>query len=93
MNTIARHLKIRGRVQGVGFRHFMLRGAHDLHITGWVRNCADGSVEAVVAGTPDAINSMLARAQRGPSHANVTEFEVTETDGSFERFEMRPTED
>jgi acylphosphatase len=91
MNAIAKHLKIRGRVQGVGFRQFMLRAARDLHITGWVRNRADGSVEAVVAGMPDAVHMMLERARRGPSHAMVTDFEVTEAHESFERFDALPT--
>jgi acylphosphatase len=92
MNTIAKHLLIRGRVQGVGFRHFMNRHAHDLHVTGWVRNRRDGSVEAVIAGTPDAVHAMLERARRGPSHAMVTDFEVTAATGSFVQFEMRATE-
>jgi acylphosphatase len=91
MNTIARHLRIRGRVHGVGFRQFMLHAAHDLHITGWVRNRADGSVEAIVAGTPDAVHMMLERARRGPSHATVTGFEVTEAHESFARFDTLPT--
>ena len=47
---IVKHLQIRGRVQGVGFRHFMVRGAAELHVTGWVRNRRDGSVEAMVCG-------------------------------------------
>jgi acylphosphatase len=92
MNSIARHLQIRGRVQGVGFRQFMLRTAQELHVTGWVRNRADGSVEAIVAGAPDAVHMMLERARHGPSHARVTGFEVTEVAEKFERFEMRPTE-
>jgi acylphosphatase len=92
MNTIAKHLTIRGRVQAVGFRQFMLHAAHDLHITGWVRNRADGSVEAVISGTPEAVHMMLERVRRGPSHARVTDFEITDAHGSFERFEMRTTE-
>ena len=91
MNTIAKHLKIRGRVQGVGFRQFMARAAHDLHIAGWVRNCADGSVEAVIAGMPDAVHMMLERARHGPSHAMVTDFEVTDAHANFERFDTLPT--
>ena len=91
MNTIAKHLTIRGRVQGVGFRHFMNRTARELHVTGWVRNRGDGSVEAVIAGMPDAVHMMIERARRGPPHAMVTDFEVTAATGSFARFEMRPT--
>jgi acylphosphatase len=93
MDIIAKHLTIRGRVQGVGFRHFINRNARDLHVTGWVRNRHDGSVEAVIAGTAEAVQTMLERARRGPSHAMVTDFSVTSATGSFARFEMRPTED
>ncbi len=91
MNTLAKHLKISGRVQGVGFRQFMLHAAHDLHVTGWVRNRADGSVEAVIAGPPAAVQTMTERARRGPPHAMVTEFEVTDAHEKFERFETLPT--
>ena len=70
----------------------MNRAARDLHVTGWVRNRHDGSVEAVVAGTPGAVHAMIECARRGPSQAVVTEFEVTAATGSFEQFEMRPTE-
>ena len=92
MDTIAKHVTIRGRVQGVGFRHFINRNAHDLHVTGWVRNRRDGSVEAVIAGTAEAVHMMLERARRGPSHAMVTDFRVSDASGSFERFQMRGTE-
>jgi acylphosphatase len=92
MNTIAKHLNIRGRVQGVGFRYFMLHTAQELHVTGWVCNRADGSVEAVISGPPDAVHAMLERARRGPGHAAVTNIDVTEVQETYERFEMRPTE-
>jgi len=91
MNDFARHLVIRGRVQGVGFRQFMLRTAHELEITGWVRNRTDGSVEAVVAGTPQAVDAMIERARRGPRNATVTGFDVTDAQAGFERFETLAT--
>lgn len=89
--TTVKHLTIRGRVQGVGFRQFMARSARDLGITGWVRNRADGSVEAVVAGTPEAVQRMLERARRGPTHATVTDIAVEDGDATFESFETLPT--
>ena len=91
MDTIAKHLKIGGRVQGVGFRQFMARAAHDLHVTGWVRNRHDGGVEAIVSGTPDAVHMMIERARREPSHAMVTDFEITDAHANFERFDTLPT--
>ena len=91
MHPIAKHIIIRGRVQGVGFRQFMVHAAHDLHVTGWVRNRHDGSVEAMIVGTPEAVHMMLERARRGPAHAQVTDFHVTEAHGEFARFDMLPT--
>ena len=89
---MAKHLKISGRVQGVGFRYCMAEEAGRLGVTGWVRNRRDGSVEAVVDGTPDAVAAILEWARHGPPAAHVTEVQVSEVPGSFERFEMRPSE-
>jgi acylphosphatase len=90
--AMAKHLKISGRVQGVGFRYSMSGEAGRLGATGWVRNRRDGTVEAVIDGAPSAVEALLAWARRGPRGAHVTEVEVAEIPESFERFEMRPTE-
>ena len=87
-----KHLKITGRVQGVGYRHFMNRTAHELHVTGWVRNRHDGSVEAMIEGTAEAVYTLIERARRGPQHAMITDFRVAEGHGSYERFDMLSTE-
>jgi acylphosphatase len=89
---MARHLRISGRVQGVGFRYSMAEEAERLGVTGWVRNRRDGTVEAVVDGAKDAVDAILAWTRRGPSGASVAGVEVAEIPESFERFEMRPTE-
>jgi acylphosphatase len=91
---MAKHLRISGRVQGVGFRYSMLEEAERLGATGWVRNRRDGTVEAVVDGTQDAVDAILAWARRGPrgAGASVTGVEIAEIPGSFERFDVRPTE-
>jgi acylphosphatase len=91
MNTIAKHLTIQGRVQGVGYRHYIAYKARQFQITGWVRNRADGSVEAVISGTPEAVQAMLERAQRGPPAAAVTTIEIADSHETFERFETLPT--
>jgi acylphosphatase len=89
---MVRHLDIFGHVQGVGFRYHFMEQAQGLGITGWVRNRRGGSVEAVIAGTPEAVAAMLAWARRGPGSARVERVEVGDTEGAFSSFELRPTE-
>ena len=89
---MAKHLKIKGLVQGVGFRDAMCREADRLGVTGWVRNCRDGSVEAIVDGAPSAVDGIIAWARRGPPAARVTAVNVSDASGSFTGFDWRPTE-
>jgi acylphosphatase len=90
---VARRLAIRGTVQGVGYRYAMQRQANRLGIAGWVRNRADGSVEALVQGDGQAVEALIAWARSGPPAARVQEVTVspaapaTDTSG----FELRPT--
>jgi acylphosphatase len=88
---VTRRLAIRGIVQGVWFRESMRQEAERLGVTGWVRNRADGSVEAVVQGTPETVESLLAWARRGPPQARVDGVEVAAAEGDFARFEKRAT--
>jgi acylphosphatase len=89
---MVKRLKITGRVQGIGFRYYMNHEARKLGITGWVRNCSDGSVEAIVSGTPKAVETIIAWARAGPPAAVVDNVEISATDGSFDCFETLPTE-
>jgi acylphosphatase len=66
-----RHVTIRGRVQGVGYRYFVEQAARSRDLEGWVRNRRDGSVEAVFAGPAEAVTAMIAACRRGPSSARV----------------------
>ncbi len=86
---VTRRLVARGRVQGVWFREGMRQEAARLGITGWVRNRMDGSVEAVVQGSPGAVEAMLAWAHRGPEAAHVASLEVSEAAGDYAQFEKR----
>ena len=63
---LIRHVVIRGRVQGVGYRAWTEYTAIDHGLDGWVRNRRDGSVEAVFAGTSDAVADMIEACRRGP---------------------------
>ena len=56
---VRKHIIFRGRVQGVGFRYHSTYKAGNLGLTGWVRNCYDGSVEMEVQGDPNQINELI----------------------------------
>jgi acylphosphatase len=83
------HLHIEGRVQGVWFRESMRREAERLGVTGWVRNLPDGSVEAVVQGSVEAVDALLEWSKTGPPMARVERVELSVTEGHFTVFEKR----
>jgi acylphosphatase len=89
------HLKIAGRVQGVGYRDALRAEALARGIGGWVRNRRDGTVEAIVQGAPDALEALLAWARRGPPAASVQRVQASPAEGALDQpyagFEMRPT--
>jgi acylphosphatase len=71
ITRVIRHLTVRGRVQGVGYRAFVEREALKRGVEGWARNLKDGSVEAVLAGPPDAVEAVIEACRRGPFNARV----------------------
>ena len=73
----ARLLRIEGRVQGVGYRDWLLREANRLGLHGWVRNRPDGSVQALVDGEEGAVRTLLTACRRGPLMARVDRIEET----------------
>jgi acylphosphatase len=75
-----RHVVIRGRVQGVGYRAFTEYAALGRGLEGWVRNRRDGAVEAVFAGSPEAVAEMIEACRAGPPGARVDA--VDEREGS-----------
>jgi acylphosphatase len=88
-------LLIRGRVQGVSYREALREEAVRLGVTGWVRNLADGSVEAVLQGKPDDVGALTAWARRGPPAARVESVAcgppAVGQDRPYARFERWPS--
>ena len=85
------HARIRGAVQGVGYRFTTVRHAQHLGIEGWVRNDADGSVEVFAQGTEPALEELRAFLETGPTGARVAvaEIEPVAPDPGLRGFEMR----
>jgi len=75
---IRRRVVVRGRVQGVWFRASTRDAARRAGVDGWVRNLADGCVEAVFEAGPGAVATLLGFCREGPSSAEVTDIEVFE---------------
>jgi acylphosphatase len=76
--VVRRRVIVHGWVQGVGFRFAVARAADARGIAGWVRNRADGTVEAVFEGEPDAVESVLRICRAGPRGAEVSRVDVVE---------------
>ena len=85
-------ITVRGRVQGVGYRDWIVRRARALKLDGWVRNRSDGSVEIMASGEGSAVEELVQAAHRGPPSAHVTEARVEDSDEEVGvGFALRPT--
>lgn len=92
MGKRALHVKIEGRVQGVGYRAWVVQTAQGLGLKGWVRNRNDGSVELVITGGPRRMEDMLRRCEVGPLHARVRSVNIVgENSNTFDKFDVKPT--
>lgn len=87
---VARRLLIHGVVQGVSYRASAAAVARRLGLAGWVRNRADGSVEALAAGPEDKVEAFTAWARRGPPSARVSRVEVFDAAAEGPGFSVRP---
>lgn len=67
----AKRYRVRGQVQGVGFRNFVMQNASALGVRGWVRNDDDGSVEVFAVGSPEQLSELAGYLWKGPRWAEV----------------------
>jgi acylphosphatase len=85
------HVFVSGKVQGVSFRAFVQKEAEALGVQGWVKNLADGRVEAVAEGPKEKVDALLEKMKKGPATARVEKMEVAEeaATGEFAKFEVK----
>lgn len=76
MESARRHVVVHGFVQGVGFRFAVERAARSRGVAGWVRNRADGTVEAVFEGRPEDVEALVDLCRQGPRGADVERVDV-----------------
>ncbi len=90
LNNIREHLIIEGLVQGVWFRESTRRQAVSLGVSGWVKNRADGTVEALLEGPEDAVLKLVDWCRKGPTAAGVTGIHETKEvwRGEFNSFDV-----
>jgi acylphosphatase len=90
MNPVRVRCVVHGRVQGVYFRAATQQQAQRLGLTGWVRNCSDGTVEVEAEGEPTHVQQLVEWCQHGPPGAYVTHLETTwdEAAGHWTAFEI-----
>ncbi|MBI1210065.1 MAG: acylphosphatase [Alphaproteobacteria bacterium] len=73
-------LRIKGEVQGVGYREWAIREASNRRLNGWVRNRGDGSVEMLISGPDAVVQDMLRATTQGPPAAQVTKIDIFRED-------------
>ena len=88
---VRRHIFLSGRVQGVFFRENTKNKAKELGVFGWIKNLADGQVEAVFEGSKEDIEQIIEWVKKGPPLAKVEKVEVLEQkyQGEFKDFEIK----
>ena len=90
MMPVARHVRVTGLVHDVFFRAWARDEAQALGVSGWIRNCSDGSVEALVEGDSEAIEELIDLLREGPPGAQVEDVEIEEADREgLSGFEVR----
>ena len=74
--NIKKHIIIKGKVQGVGFRYWLCKAAVQRNINGWVRNKISGEVEALLIGNDVEIDNLIRLCEKGPPYSKVTKIKV-----------------
>ena len=77
---------ISGFVQGVGYRYFALRSAHELSLTGWVKNISHGKVEVYAEGEKEELDEYIAKLKQGPFNSTITDVDVTTFECEVRKF-------
>ena len=91
-DLVCKHVRIAGRVQGVGYRAWTEHKARALGLTGWVRNRRTGEVEAVFCGPAETVEDMLRACHDGPDWARVDSVEILSDAGEVsDSFTVEPT--
>jgi acylphosphatase len=91
-DTTIFRLRIKGRVQGVGYREWAMAEAVKRGLDGWIRNRSDGSVELLIAGSETVVKDMLGACTQGPTAARVENIDIhNETDPPPPGFARKPT--
>jgi len=85
------HIWVTGRVQGVGFRAFVVSSAGFIGVCGWVRNVGWNTVEALAEGSREQLDQFINAVKTGPRASRVDESRLEEetSTGEFSTFEMR----
>ncbi len=98
MADVIRHIIVRGKVQGVGYRAWLAGEAEARGLSGWARNRKDGTVEAVLSGSDDSIAALIAKCRHGPGMARVSGVDnepasedILRLRATGERFSVLPT--
>ena len=91
MTQVRAEVRASGRVQGVWFRQSTKLAAEQYDVSGWVRNCPDGSVEAILEGEESSVQKLVDWCRQGPQLAQVDELQVvwTAATGEFNNFQVR----
>ena len=79
-NAVRKSVTVSGKVQGVGFRYFVRQEARALGVTGWVMNLKDGTVTMEVQSTPEIIEKLIARLQKGNGYSKVVQIKSYDLD-------------